>query len=463
MEERPDDSDGPGEAAGVPATPQSADAQFRTFLIGELRGYTSHTETHGSDAAAELATRFAAIVRSVVEAHDGILLELRGDEALVVFALARRALRAAVELQRRIATELPQGVGIGLDAGEAIPVEGGYRGSALNLAARLCSQAGPGETLASEAVIHLAAKVDGVGYTDPRTYRIKGMAEAIRAVHVVSADKGSTKPIRYGRDAERDRRMLAIAGVGALAVILVVVALSGAFGGLGGSPTPTPTSVAAQSTSTSPTATVSASASLLASASPVASLGPLGDAELPLVAFIDPSTGEVAETQPIGAPTDVSFFADEAFWILTLNPFAMNQIDPETHATLRSIAIPLPNPATITMWIEGGTMWIADGLTPRVIGIDIRTGVIAREVSVAADAGDDRGALGVAVGDGSLWVSLPGNDFGDGEIIRLDLATGEEQARIGELDFPEILSFGEGAIWVTGGGTVRRIDPGNKR
>ena len=125
-----------------------------------------------------------------------------------MFVLARRALRAALELQVRFQAELPRGVGIGLDAGEAIPVEGGYRGSALNLAARLCGQAGPGETLASEAVIHLAAKVDGIGYADPRTYRLKGMDEPIRAVHVVPAERGSKKPIRYGRDGRSDRRFL---------------------------------------------------------------------------------------------------------------------------------------------------------------------------------------------------------------------------------------------------------------
>ena len=44
---------------------------------------------------------------------------------------------------------LPLAVGIGLDAGEAVRVGDGYRGGALNLAARLCSLAGPGEVLAS--------------------------------------------------------------------------------------------------------------------------------------------------------------------------------------------------------------------------------------------------------------------------------------------------------------------------
>jgi class 3 adenylate cyclase len=208
------------------------EAELRTFLIADIRGYTAYTHDEGADAAAALAGRFASIVREVVTAHDGLLLELRGDEALVVFVLARRALRAAIELQSRFAVELSRGVGIGMDAGEAIPVEGGYRGSALNLAARLCGQAGPGETLASEAVVHLAAKVEGIGYADPRTFRLKGMDGPVRAVHVVPAEKGSTVPIRFPDDGRRPGAVAVIAiGIAGIAVVAIAgVMLSGAFG-----------------------------------------------------------------------------------------------------------------------------------------------------------------------------------------------------------------------------------------
>lgn len=460
MEEPPvgDEQAPPATVEGsAPAPP--AEAELRTFLIADIRGYTKFTETHGADAAADLATRFAAIVRDVVAAHEGFLLELRGDEALVVFILARRALRAALDLQARFNAELPQGVGIGLDAGEAIPVEGGYRGSALNLAARLCGQAGPGETLASEAVIHLAARVEGVGYTDPRTYRIKGMDEPIRAVHVVPAGKGTDKPIRYGRDRGRDRSLLVIGGVAGLAIIIAVVALSGAFGGLGGAPTPTRTptasAIAVPSTSTSPTATASATAS------PVASAGPLGDAELPLIAFIDPVSGSVTDTKPVQAPTDGAFFAADAFWIFTLDPLTLREIDAVSHAPLRSFAIPLPNPGSAS--IDDGTIWFVDAGSPRLVGVDIRTGVLAKDWFFGANPEDERGASGLTVGDGSLWVSLQGDDFGQGEIIRLGLSSGEEQARITDLDFPEVLSFGEGAIWFTGGGKMSRLDPATNR
>ena len=186
-EERGSTSEGGAAAPEPPAEPAVAErpADFRTFLIADIRGYTSYTDERGDEAAAALANQFAGLVREVVSARDGVLVELRGDEALTVFTSARQALRAAVEIQNRItADRLPRGVGIGLDAGEAVPVEGGYRGTALNVAARLCAQARAGEILATETVIHLAARIDGIRYREPKSVRLKGFESPFRVVGV---------------------------------------------------------------------------------------------------------------------------------------------------------------------------------------------------------------------------------------------------------------------------------------
>ena len=66
-------------------------------------------------------------------------------------------------MKRDIDPDLPLSVGIGLDAGEAVPVGDGYRGAALNLAARLCASADGGETIASANIVHLAGPVPGLG------------------------------------------------------------------------------------------------------------------------------------------------------------------------------------------------------------------------------------------------------------------------------------------------------------
>ena len=174
---------------------------IRTFMIADVRGYTSYTQTYGDQAAGRLAAEFARITRDVVEAESGELLELRGDEALTVFGSARDAIRAASVLQERFVTEavrdadMPLLVGIGIDVGEAVPVEGGYRGGALNLAARLCSLAAPGEILASTIATHLAGPLPGIDYEDRGETRLKGMT----GLRAGDADPSGRRPDQSAR------------------------------------------------------------------------------------------------------------------------------------------------------------------------------------------------------------------------------------------------------------------------
>jgi class 3 adenylate cyclase/tetratricopeptide (TPR) repeat protein len=180
-----------GVQSGQVDQPGSAlSAAVQTFLFADLRGYTRFAVERGDEAAAALAARFATLVRKSVEPAGGRLLELRGDEALAIFSSARRAIRAAVALQEHLAAEtradpalwLP--AGIGLDAGEAVPVEGGYRGGALNLAARLCKLAGPAEVLSTETVVHLAGTLGGLIYKERGLVQLKGLADPVRVLEV---------------------------------------------------------------------------------------------------------------------------------------------------------------------------------------------------------------------------------------------------------------------------------------
>ncbi len=175
---------------GSEALPRAA--AIRTFLIADIRGYTRFTAQHGDEAASRLAGHFAEIAAGGVEAWGGNLVELRGDEALAVFESPRQALRCAVELQSAFADEsardttMPLGVGVGLDAGEAVPVGDGYRGAALNLAARLCGAAGPGEILASQGLLHLAGPVPGLAFDPPEPATFKGYDGEVQLIRVHS-------------------------------------------------------------------------------------------------------------------------------------------------------------------------------------------------------------------------------------------------------------------------------------
>ena len=81
------------------AAPHEQGSHLHIFLIADVRGYTRFTLERGDEAAVRLATRFAELSRQRVSAREGRVVEIRGDEVLAVFASARQALRAAVELQ----------------------------------------------------------------------------------------------------------------------------------------------------------------------------------------------------------------------------------------------------------------------------------------------------------------------------------------------------------------------------
>lgn len=219
-----------------------ADAGVQVFLIADIRGYTRFTQDHGDAAAAELASKFATVVAEVVASHGGRLMELRGDEALVSFGSPRRALACAVELQTRFLketksdSELPLGVGIGVDVGEAVPVEDGYREGALNVAARLCARAAPGEVFATREVTHLARTIPDVRYEPHRAVKLKGLDAPVDLVNVVPVGEDlaasfrgllPARPEHPAHGGVRRRWLWLAAGVATAVAIAGMLALSG--------------------------------------------------------------------------------------------------------------------------------------------------------------------------------------------------------------------------------------------
>lgn len=155
-------------------------AAILVFLIADIRGYTHFTQEFGDEAAAQLTAGFAELARGAAERGEGQVVETRGDEVLAVFPSAQKAVLAAHDIQARYAAELqtrpelPPGIGIGLDLGEAVALDEGYRGAVLNRAARLCSLAGPGEVLVSPGVAYVAPRVEGVTYIARGQQQLKG-------------------------------------------------------------------------------------------------------------------------------------------------------------------------------------------------------------------------------------------------------------------------------------------------
>jgi peptide/nickel transport system substrate-binding protein len=405
---------------GHSASRTSSEDQIRTFLIADVRGYTLFTQERGDEAAGKLAAKFAEIAREVVEGRGGTLLELRGDEALCVFGSPRQAIRAAVELQERfveetLATpELPLTVGIGLDAGEAVAVEGGYRGGALNLAARLCGQARAGEILASREVAHLARRVEGVRYEGRGTLSLKGLSEPVAFVRVVSEDVDAVErlspyaPVRPPEPRSRRGPPWPAVAAAALAVVLVAVGLP----------------------------------LVLSDGGPI-------DIGTNSIARIDAADGSLQLTSALGQRPGASAIGFGSLWVAQPDRGLVARLSLEDGSMIDpSIRV---GRAPSGVAVGEGAVWVTNAGDGTVSRIDVET----NEVSQTLPAG--AGPSGIAAGDGALWVA----DTISGELLRVDPTSAETQA-VALAGQPSDVAFTPDGVWVTvSPDRIVRVDPGD--
>src|SRR5262245_3997551 len=169
-----------------------------TIFFSDLRGFTDYTEEFGDEAASQIVREQDAIVRSQIEAYGGVVVKTQGDSFMVAFGAARGAILCAIAIQRIVAqanrnqTGPRIAIGIGINTGEPIRHEDGdYIGGTVNLAARICAAAGPGQILAAESTRYVAGRIelrqsDGgvVEYVDRGLHPLKGFPEPKRLFEV---------------------------------------------------------------------------------------------------------------------------------------------------------------------------------------------------------------------------------------------------------------------------------------
>lgn len=196
-------------------------AQTRGFLFSDLRGYSAFTERHGDRAARELLVRYRHIVREAVASFGGAEIRTEGDSFYVVFDSVSQAVEAGLAIQAGLVGDTagePIRAGIGIHAGEVEDdAEHGIVSSAVNIAARICAMAEPGEVLVSETVHALTRGYLQVGFMPRGRRRLKGIRDAV-ALYRVGARSTPSQPRRWPA--------LGLA-VATLTVLVLVVAVVG--------------------------------------------------------------------------------------------------------------------------------------------------------------------------------------------------------------------------------------------
>src|SRR3989454_3037211 len=163
----------------------------RTFLFADLRDYTGFVERNGDQAAATLVATYRKLVRQRVRESAGAEIKVEGDAVFVAFPSARLAIACGAAILKDAAAQtaaqpdLPIHVGIGVHAGEPVPQEGDFIGSAVNVAARIGSAAATGQLLISDVVRGLVRTGGGFPLRDRGSVSLKGLSEPVHLYEVV--------------------------------------------------------------------------------------------------------------------------------------------------------------------------------------------------------------------------------------------------------------------------------------
>ena len=493
-------SEGDRSGAGAFQPAVATETHVRSFLIADVRGYTRFTHDHGDEAGARVAALFAQLAREAVVSCGGEVVELRGDEALCVFTSARRAVQAAVEMQRTFRRReddrpaFPLAIGIGLDAGEALPVEGGFRGGALNTAARLSGLAAAGEILATDTLVSLARRMEGMRFVPRKPLPLKGFARPVRVVEIVP--EVELPPVPALPVTPAPRRI----GPGSLAVAAAVgILLLGGLVALGlsrwigrdsldrieanavGIIDPEAAAIEAQVRLPSRPSAIAAGGGYVwvvseadgtlsrvdaetravqtleigESAAGVAYGGGsvwVTNSAASYVAQINPEALTVVQTIDVGNSPGAVAAGDEAVWVANTLDGTVSRIDLNRGVVTKTIPV---GASPTGLAVSAGAVWAASEGSGRILRLDPRTGAIVEAISVG------NGPTGIGIGEGAVWVT----NRHDGTVSRIDPMTDSVSATVGVGPDPVAVSAARGAVWVANGGngTIARIDPDARR
>jgi adenylate cyclase len=192
--------------------------KYVTALFSDARGFTSLSEKMSPEDVVGLMNIYLNLQTTVIHHWGGIVDKFVGDEVMAIFegrGMEINAVRAAVEIQRycralnaarAAAGEKQVNIGIGLNSGDVVMGNMGSEdhmdytviGDNINVAARLCGIAQPGQILVSKIVADEIG--DRAMWKELAPVTVKGRDHPIGIAEAVSVTGGSREYMRKTTD-----------------------------------------------------------------------------------------------------------------------------------------------------------------------------------------------------------------------------------------------------------------------
>jgi adenylate cyclase len=182
----------------------------------DLRGFTPFAETSEPEEVMNILSEYHAALGKLIFQFEGTLERFTGDGLMVFFNdpipctdAPSRALRMSIAMRERVNELMGTWERLGYELGFGVGVAQGYAtlgrigfdgrfdyaaiGSVTNLSARLCSEAGSGQILATERV--LAGADDLVDSAPMGKVQLRGFSRAVQVHDVLALRHGASSSV----------------------------------------------------------------------------------------------------------------------------------------------------------------------------------------------------------------------------------------------------------------------------
>ncbi|MGE0384696.1 MAG: adenylate/guanylate cyclase domain-containing protein [Gammaproteobacteria bacterium] len=176
--------------------------QNLAILFADVSGSTRLFEILGDVIARHKIAECLALLTDVTKRHKGTVIKTIGDEVMCTFPTADAAVTAACEMHEALedeSTEMTEKgpvslrIRVGLHFGPAILEGGDVFGDAVNVAARMASQAKAGQIITTQSTVEVLAPMLRAGTRFVDRAPVKGKKETIDIYEVIWQQEDVTR------------------------------------------------------------------------------------------------------------------------------------------------------------------------------------------------------------------------------------------------------------------------------
>ncbi len=200
--------------------------RLAAILFTDIVGYTALMQQDESKAVA-MVKRYISVLRRIVGAHSGEILNDYGDGSLCTFSSATEAVKCAEEIQKQLKQEPVVPLRIGLHIGEIFFEDGKVMGDGVNVASRIQSLGHANTILLSGEINNKIRNQAEFKSVSLGRFEFKNVDEPIEVFAL--ANEGLTVPGREqltGKLKEAKKKFLIKKIIAAVAIVLLLVAAS---------------------------------------------------------------------------------------------------------------------------------------------------------------------------------------------------------------------------------------------